>query len=75
MTQSSSPSRGPAANSPERYSVIKDKTTATDRVTITGTRTKMWGYGNVEDFLGKIFSESLNKLDIAKLFEKVGLHD
>lgn len=56
-----------------QINLIKDKITATDKVRITGTRTKDFGYGNVENFLSEIFSDSLNKLDIAKLFVKVGL--
>jgi hypothetical protein len=53
--------------------LIKDKTTATDKAGVTGKRTKKFGYGNVEKFLGEIFTDSLNKLDIVKLFQKVGL--
>jgi hypothetical protein len=53
--------------------LIKDKTTATDNASVTGKRTKKLGYGNVEKFLGEIFTESINKLDIVKLFQKVDL--
>lgn len=46
---------------------------ATEGVNSSGERIKMPGMGNVEKYLGEIFSESLNKLDVAKLFQQAGI--
>ena len=54
--------------------LLKDEgNTATEKVSITGERTKTIGRLNVEKYLGEIFSNSLNKLDASKLFQQVGL--
>jgi len=54
--------------------LFKDQgTTATENVSITGERMKTLGRSSVENSLGEIFSDSLNKLDVRKLFEQVGL--
>jgi len=46
---------------------------ASETVSISGERMKTIGRGNVEKYLGEIFSESLNKLDVNKLFQQTGL--
>jgi len=52
----------------------KDKgNSATETVTISGERMKTIGRGEVEKYLGEIFSESLNKLNVDKLFQQAGL--
>jgi hypothetical protein len=54
--------------------LLKDQgTTATEGVSITGERMKTLGRGNVEKYLSEIFSESLNKLNIPKLFQQAEL--
>ena len=47
--------------------------TAAESVNITGERTKTFGKNNVEKHLSEIFSECLNKLNIAKLFRETGV--
>ncbi len=47
--------------------------TATESVNITAERTKTFGKSNVEKYLGEIFSECLNKLDVEKLFQQAGI--
>ena len=46
---------------------------ATESVSITGERAKIIGKGDAEKYLGVIFTDSLNKLDIDKLFQQAGL--
>ena len=54
-----------------KVNLIKGRITATDQASLRGKRTKTFGYGNVEKFLSEFFSDSLNRLDIDKLFQKV----
>ena len=54
--------------------LTKDKTrSANETVTITGERMKIIGRGSAEDYLGEIFTDSLNKLDLEKLFKQAGV--
>ena len=54
--------------------LIKDKNnTATETVSSTGERIKIFGRKDAEKYLGETFTDSLNKLNIAKLFQQAGL--
>ncbi|MFC1814354.1 hypothetical protein ACFL0M_00115 [Thermodesulfobacteriota bacterium] len=54
--------------------LIKDQDNiATETVSATGERFKSLGRRDAEKVLGEIFSDSLNKIDIQKLFQKVAL--
>jgi hypothetical protein len=54
--------------------LTKDKSrSANETVTITGERMKIIGRGSAEEYLGEIFTDSLNKLDLEKLFKQAGL--
>ena len=54
--------------------LTKDKNrSANETVTITGERMKIIGRGSAEEYLGEIFTDSLNKLDLEKLFKQAGL--
>ena len=46
---------------------------ATETVSVTGERAKIIGKGDAEKYLGDLFTDSMNKLDIYKLFQQAGL--
>ena len=54
--------------------LLKDEgNIASETVKSTGERMKMLGRGNVEKFLGEIFTDGLNEPNVSKLFQQVGL--
>lgn len=46
---------------------------ANETVSVTGERMKIIGRGSAEEYLGEIFTDSLNKLDLEKLFKQAGV--